>query len=168
MEPAGLVSEFTMFLCMELSWCTDRSDNFATEYPELEGFLLQYLVGFCPTCVSLGPSGTFFARTTSRVFHNLPKTTKSHIGNMSNVQGVWLGIAETYIALRTDGSLRWNIGGHYENLAEKLQEKSSTSVIKVGSIYLESETKLIVVLGDRNECRGWKVVDTRLEQRSSA
>jgi hypothetical protein len=52
--------------------------------------------------------------------HKLSEEAKSKLGDIQNVKRLWLGKDNAYIGERNNGSLSWNLAGHYSGLAEKM------------------------------------------------
>jgi hypothetical protein len=77
-----------------------------------------------PEALSLGTNGNYFARIGSQTFWNLAPKMTEHIGKIVDVKAIWFGMNDSYVCLRKNGSLCWNLAGLYPELADKLKDKT--------------------------------------------
>ena len=60
-------------------------------------------------------------RTEGGVWHNLRRSTSARLGDIGEVESLWLGFDGAYVAVRRDGSIVWDLKGKYIDLAVCLQ-----------------------------------------------
>ena len=97
------------------------SKNFCRIYPGAYRHIVSNKQSGCPTCVSLGTNGNGFIRTQAGVWHNLRRSTTTKLGDMGEIESLWLGFDGAYIAVRKDRSTTWDLKGKYIDLPVCLQ-----------------------------------------------
>ena len=99
----------------------ERSGNFGSVYQGLEKHMVEKKQWGCPTSVALGDNGRYFFRSSWGAFYRLSQDVVSALGNMSEVNRLWLGKNEAYVAEKSDGSILWGLKGQYIGLAEHIK-----------------------------------------------
>lgn len=107
------------------------SGNLEVEYPFLARRLDTEKHLGCPTCISLGPNGTYFANFGGRSFWSLPDAIKDGL-DMDSVDRLFLGRSSAYYAVYQGGSARWRLSGNYsysDDLSNYLKEAKSPAKV---------------------------------------
>ncbi|KAE8138967.1 hypothetical protein BDV38DRAFT_281527 [Aspergillus pseudotamarii] len=124
---------------------TWTSDNFESEYPDLEGYLKQYRQYGCPKNVSLGNDGHYFAHTEWGRSWSVPSDIATAAGDMSKVVQVWFGKDDAYIISMSNGRYIWDLRGHYSKLHDKLKSTKGLD-IRAAALNLEAPECWALVL----------------------
>lgn len=107
--------------------------NLKSEYPNLHKVFddpSTKKIFSCPTCVSLGPNGTYFAHLSGGTYWQVSSAIQDEI-DMYEVDKMWLGRGSSYVAVFKSGRIQWNFRGKYPELEEKWLALSKSSSPKV-------------------------------------
>lgn len=92
-------------------------------YPGLSNFLTGKDGNDCPTCISLGPQGSYFistGKTSSFKCHpNAPIDQEA-----AKASRLWWGFEGAYVMEREDKTLKMDLAGHYGGLGGLIDEKT--------------------------------------------
>ena len=111
----------------------ETSDEIHFLYPGLDERLqTSRLNESCPTCISLGPDGTYFMRTDrGRTTWKLGRKTSNAISVHHTVKRLWFGKGGSWLAVDRDNSMRWDLQGHYTGLNKELKGRQDRGPLLV-------------------------------------
>lgn len=106
-----------------------RSPNFPHRYPSLDKYLDEYKLFSQPHCLSLGPQGRYFAHIGNKKLWKLSTSVEEALGDLKDVQAMWWGAEEAYVAVRKGGGVSMDLpGGVYEGLKEAIKNHGAPKV----------------------------------------
>ena len=114
---------------ISLKYGIEHSANLPSVYPSLGEYLDDYECSSSPTCVSLGPNGTYFIREGAWYRFSLPDHIKNSVDNWEQIKYLWLGKDGSFLMVKYDERLKWDFRGHYSSLDKKLSRSDSPPLV---------------------------------------
>ncbi|KAK9784610.1 putative P-loop containing nucleoside triphosphate hydrolase protein [Seiridium cardinale] len=115
------------------------------QYPDLNELVEERQYHGCPSFVSLGPDGTFYAKIENRRKVVAPRNASKAIDRgWDRVERAWFGYDDTYLIEFKNGNLSWDFGDYYQGLDEKIRQRKSSGILDV-ALNLEGPAGFVIV-----------------------
>jgi len=144
-DAATTVGHCIPLACIRQALKLNSTAAFSLEsaYPGLDKHLDRIGV-HCPKCVSLSPDGYYFMRSSWGTASSLPVALETDADGDAELEDVWFGKDDSYVAQNARGGWRWDLRGHYGSLGQTLKYGTKG----IGSVGLNvTDGSFYIVLG---------------------